>query len=60
LRIASVATVRAAADDPSTCNSIIAAYDAVVSASADFIRDVSRDADQCHSDVQMMQEAWPK
>jgi antitoxin component of MazEF toxin-antitoxin module len=60
LRIASVATVRAAADDPSTCNSIITAYDAVVSASADFIRDVSRDADQCHSDVQMMQEAWPK
>ena len=60
LRIASTATVRTAEADPSTCNSIIAAYSAVATASSDFIERVARDADQCHSDLQLIQEAWPK
>lgn len=60
LRIASTATVRAVEADPSTCNSIITAYDAVVAAGEEFIREVARDADQCHSDIKMMQDAWPK
>ena len=60
LRLASTAAVRTATDDPATCNSIIAAYGAVATASSDFIERVSRDADQCHSDLQMIQEAWPK
>ena len=60
LRIASTAAVRTANDDPSTCGAIIAAYSAVVAASSDFIERVARDADQCHSDVQLMQDAWPK
>lgn len=60
LRITSTATVRAAADDPATCNSIISAYDAVVAASEEFIREVARDADQCHSDIKLMADAWPK
>ena len=60
LRIASTAAARTANDDPSTCGAIIAAYSAVVAASSDFIERVARDADQCHSDVQLMQDAWPK
>ena len=60
LRLASTAAVRTATDDPATCNSIIAAYGAVATASSDFIERVARDADQCHSDVELMQEAWPK
>lgn len=60
LRIASTAAVRTATDDPATCNSIIAAYSAVATASSDFIERVARDADQCHSDLQLINEAWPK
>ena len=60
LRIASTATVRAASDDPTACNSIISTYDSVVAASSEFIQEVARDADQCHSDLQLIQEAWPK
>lgn len=60
LRIATEATVRTAEADPSTCNSIIAAYSAVATASSDFIERVARDADQCHSDLTLMTEAWPK
>ena len=60
LRLASTATMRTAADDPSTCNSIVTAYDAVVAAGEKFIREVARDADQCHSDQIMLLEAWPK
>ena len=60
LRLSSTATLRTVEADPSTCNSIIAAYDSVVAASSDFIERVARDADQCHSDVKLMQESWPK
>ena len=60
LRLASTATVRASEDFTDACRSIIAAYDSVVTASSDFIQDVARDADQCHSDIQLMQEAWPQ
>jgi hypothetical protein len=60
LRLASTAAVRTAEADPGTCNSIIAAYDAVVAASSGFIQRVSTDADQCHSDLQLIQEAWPQ
>jgi hypothetical protein len=60
LRIASTSSARAAFDDPTACNSVIAAYDSVVAASSEFIQQMARDADQCHSDIQLMQEAWPK
>ena len=60
LRLTSTAAVRASEADPAACNSIIAAYDAVVAASSEFIQQMARDADQCHSDIQLMQEAWPK
>lgn len=60
LRLASTAAVRTAEADPTTCNSIITAYSAVATASSDFIERVARDADQCHSDLQLIQEAWPK
>jgi hypothetical protein len=60
LRLTSTAAVRASEADPAACNSIIAAYDAVVAASSEFIQRMARDADQCHSDIQLMQEAWPK
>lgn len=60
LRLASTATVRSAADDPDACNSIIAAYDAVVAEGSEFIREVAASADQCHSDLQTLTESWPK
>jgi hypothetical protein len=60
LRLTSTAAVRASEADPAACNSIIAAYDSVVAASSEFIQQMARDADQCHSDIQLMQEAWPK
>ena len=60
LRIASTATVRASEDFTDACRAVIAAYDTVVAAGSDFIQRVSTDADQCHSDIQLMQEAWPK
>jgi hypothetical protein len=60
LRLTSTAAVRASEADPAACNSIIAAYDSVVAASSEFVQRVARDADQCHSDIQLMQEAWPK
>lgn len=60
LRLATEATVRTVASDPAACNSIIAAYSAVATASSNFIERVARDADQCHSDLTLTQEAWPK
>jgi len=60
LRIASTAAVRATADDPATCNSIIAAYDTVVATGSGLLREVARAADQCHSDLELMTDAWPK
>lgn len=60
LRVATETTVRTVASDPATCNSIIAAYSAVVAASSEFIQAVARDADQCHNDLQLMQESWIK
>ena len=60
LRLTTAATVRTVEADPSTCDSIIAAYSAVVDTSSKFIQAVSRDADQCHSDLTLTQEAWPK
>lgn len=60
LRLTSTATVRASEDFTDACRAIVAAYDSVVAASSDFIQDVARDADQCHSDIQLMQDAWPQ
>jgi len=60
LRITSTATVRSAEADPSSCNSIIAAYSAMVTTGSEFIQEVARDADQCHSDLQLMTDAWTK
>ena len=59
LRLAS-ATLRTNEVDPATCDSIVAAFDTVVATSSEFIQDVARDADQCHSDLQLIQESWPK
>ena len=59
LRLAS-ATMRTNEVDPATCDSIVAAFDTVVATSSEFIQDVARDADQCHSDLQLIQESWPK
>ena len=60
LRIASTSAVRTVADDPDACNSVIAAYDSVVDSSSRFIEAVSSDADQCHSDIQLITDSWPK
>jgi len=60
LRIASTAAVRTVTSDPAACNAVIAAYDSVATASSEFIQRVARDADQCHSDLQLIQESWPK
>lgn len=60
LRDTSAAAVRTITSDPAACNAVIAAYDSVVAASSEFIQDVARSADQCHSDLEMMAEAWPK
>lgn len=60
LRLSSTAAVRTVEADPATCNSIIAAYDSVVAASTDFVQRVSTDADQCHSDLQLITDSWPK
>ena len=60
LRLTSAAAVRTSEDFTDACRAIVAAYDSVVTASSDFIQDVARDADQCHSDIQLMQDAWPQ
>lgn len=60
LRSTSTATVRASEDFTDACRSIIAAYDSVVATGSDLLREVARDADQCGSDLQMIQEAWPR
>lgn len=60
LRDASAATTRTSEDYTDACRAIVSAYDTVVAASSGFIQEVARDADQCHSDLQLMQEAWPK
>lgn len=60
LRLATEATVRTVEADPAACDTVVAAYSAVVATSSDFIRAVSADADQCHSDLTLMTEAWPK
>lgn len=60
LRLTSTAAVRTATDDPAACSSIVAAYGSVVTESSEFIQAVAADADQCHSDLQLMQESWPK
>ena len=60
LRVKTVDAVRTANDDPTTCNAIVSAYGAVVDSSSRFIQDVSADADQCHIDLALMREAWPK
>lgn len=60
LRVASTATVRSAEDFTDACRSIIATYDTVVATGSEFIQEVAASADQCHSDLQLVQEAWPK
>lgn len=59
LRIASTATVRSAEDFTDACRSIIGAYDTVVETGSNLLREVARAADQCDSDLQLIQEAWP-
>ena len=60
LRIATDAAVRTASDSPDACNRVATACSSVVAASTDFIQTVVTDADQCHSDLTLMREAWPK
>ena len=60
LRIKTADAVRSANDDPATCNTIVAAYSAVVDSSSRFIQDVSADADRCHIDLELMRESWPR
>lgn len=59
LRIATDAAVRITASSPDACNRVATACSSVVAASTDFIQAVVTDADQCHSDLKLMQEAWP-
>ena len=60
LRNASANALRAAASDLATCNRVAAAYGVVVNEAGAFAQDVARDADQCHSDIQTLKEAWPR
>ncbi|MDD3965325.1 MAG: hypothetical protein PHD99_04755 [Candidatus Moranbacteria bacterium] len=60
LRESSAAAVRAAANDLAACNRIAAAQSAVLNEGGELLQEVSRDADQCFSDLQLTQEAWPK
>ena len=60
LRIATDAAVRTAASSADACNRVATACSSVVAASTDFIQAVVTDADQCHSDLKLMRDAWPK
>jgi preprotein translocase subunit SecF len=60
LRLASTSAVRAAEDFTDACRAVIAAYDTVVATGSGLLREVARAADQCDSDLQLIQEAWPK
>jgi hypothetical protein len=60
LRIASTATVRAAADYTDACRAIISAYDGILIESSSFSEEVAAVADQCISDVKTLTEAWQK
>lgn len=60
LRSSADAALRTAASSLDACNRVAAAQNIVVAASGEFIQTVVTDADQCHSDLTLMREAWPK
>ena len=60
LRLASTAAVRTSEDFTDACRAVIAAYDTVVATGSGLLQEVARAADQCDSDLQLIQDAWPK
>ena len=60
LRLQTAATVRAASSDPATSADAAAALGAVFDKCSTELESMAERADRHASDVQMMQEAWPK
>ena len=60
LRAQSAESLRAASASLDACRSVVAAHGVVLAESAGTIQEVARDADQCFSDLALMQGAWPR
>ena len=60
LRQSSDSAVRAAGTDAATCAHVVTAYGIVFAECTGTLQEVARDADQCQSDLKLMQESWPK
>jgi len=58
MRESGTAAVRAAYADAATCRAVVDAYAVIHTESADFIREVVADADQCFSDLKLTQENY--
>lgn len=60
LRIATANTVRSAASDPATCSLAAATLGELFTESVTAYRELAETADRHASDIQLMQDAWPK
>jgi len=60
LRLTSTSAVRTATDNADACAAIVATYDAILEEGRGFIQEVAGAADQCQSDIKLMQDAWPR
>ena len=60
LRVKTADTVRSAASDPAACSDAAAALGAIFDNAVTELTSLAAIADRHASDVQMMQEAWPK
>ena len=59
LRNATAAAVRAASESLDACNRVVAAHGDILSECSGTLQKVAGDADQCFSDIKLMQDAWP-
>jgi len=60
LRNATAAAVRAASESLDACNRVVATHGTILAECSGTLQKVAGDADQCFSDIQTLEESWPK
>ena len=60
LRNATAAAVRAASESLDACNRVVATHGDILAECSGTLQKVAGDADQCFSDIQTLEESWPK
>ena len=59
LRNATAAAMRAASESLDACNRVVSTHGDILAECSSALQKVAGDADQCFSDIKLMQDAWP-